>query len=85
MNMQMNPQSHFESADLYLCAFLVSQGARLDGTTRDPRERVFFSLRREEGMDELLQQYWSNQPLLLTPSQLFSALKHLKSLIHSQR
>ena len=80
----MNHETHLDTADIYVSAYLISQGAELDGTERTPDGRVHFHLRRIEGMDKLTQVYWSNKPTSVVPAQLFSALKFLKSIIHSQ-
>ncbi len=80
----MSTATHYDSTDIYVTAFLVSQGAELNGTERSPDGRVHFLLRRVEGMDELLQAYWSNKPVPVVPSQLYGSLKFLKSVIHSR-
>ena len=81
----MDQQTHLDSTDIYVSAYLISQGATLDGTERTPDGRVHFHLRRVDGMDELLQAYWSNKPVSVVPSQLYGSLKFLKSVIHSQK
>ncbi|TSC58084.1 MAG: hypothetical protein Greene041619_773 [Candidatus Peregrinibacteria bacterium Greene0416_19] len=77
-------QEYLELTDIYAAAFLISQGVQLEGTERSSDGRVRFILRRTEGMDELLQAYWSNSPVSAVPAQLYSSLKYLKSLIHSR-
>ncbi|MFH0851712.1 MAG: hypothetical protein V1876_03100 [Candidatus Peregrinibacteria bacterium] len=80
----MQPSTYLDLSDLYVASFLVSQGAQLEGTERTPDGRVHFLLRRMEGMDELLQAYWSNSPVSVVPAQLFASLKFLKSVLHAQ-
>lgn len=82
--MKMQPSTHLDLSDLYVAAYLVSQGAQLEGTERAPDGRVHFHLRRMEGMEDLLQMYWQNTPVPIVPAQLFSALRYLKSLLHSK-
>ena len=81
----MQPETHLDQTDIYAAAYLLSQGAQLDGTERTPDGRIHFLLRRMEGMDDLLQAYWSNSPVSVIPAQLFSSLKFLKSVIHANR
>ena len=80
----MSPQHRFESSDIYLSSYLLSQGARLQGVERD-KERMTFLIVREEGLDELLKAYWSNEPVTVIPAQLYASLKFLKSLLYSGR
>jgi len=81
----MQNSSHIDLTDLYATSFLISQGAQLEGTERTPDGRVHFLLRRMEGTDELLETYWKNVAVPVVPAQLYSSLKFLKSIIHSQR
>jgi len=81
----MSNETHLDQTDIYVAAFLLSQGGQLDGTERTPDGRVHFLMRRMEGMDELLQLYWSNKPVAVIPAQLFSSLKYCKGIIHSQK
>lgn len=80
----MSAPTQYDSTDIYVTAFLISQGAELEGTERSQDGRVHFILRRVDGMDELLQAYWSNKPVAVIPSQLYGSLKFLKSVIHSR-
>lgn len=81
----MNHATHLDLTDIYACAFILSQKGQLDGTKRASDGRVHFLLRHMEGMEELLQTYWSNRPVSVVPAQLFSSLKFLKSVIHADR
>ena len=81
----MNSQLRFESSDIYLSAYLVSQGAKLEGVERDKDNRMVFLIGREDNLDSLLRDYWSNEPVTVIPSQLFAGLKFLKSLLYSSR
>ena len=81
----MHQETHLDITDIYAAAYLVSQGAELDGNERTPDGRIHFLLRRMDGMDELVQAYWSNSPVSVVPAQLFSSLKFLKSVIHANR
>ena len=82
--MLMSNDSQLNLTDIYLSAFLVSQGAQLETTKRDPDGRIHFFLRGMEKMDELQRAYWSNTPVAVVPAQLFASLKYLKGLIHSR-
>ena len=83
--MIMNHETHLRLSDIYASAYLISQGAQLESTEKESDGRMHFLLRRTEGMDELLQAYWSNSPVEVVPAQLYSSLKFLKSIIHSQK
>jgi hypothetical protein len=76
--------SNYETEDIHVCAFLLCQGASLDGLERERSGRVRFHIKRTENIDELLRIYWSNDAIAIVPSRLFASLKHLKSLVHSQ-
>ena len=78
----MNSQTRYESYDIYVCAFLLASGARLEGIEHEGR-RVRFLVECDTGLKKLLDDYWSNQPVPAVPSALFASLKHLKGLIHS--
>lgn len=80
--MTMNSNTRYESFDIYVCAFLLASGARLEGIEREGG-RVRFLVSSETGLKDLLDGYWSNQPISTVPSALFASLKHLKGLIHS--
>jgi len=82
--MRMNTQTRLESFDIYLCSFLLANGAQLEGVERE-NGRVRFIIRRKEGLDTFLDSYWSNKPVPVVPSTLFASLKHLKSLVYSRR
>jgi len=80
-----NAHDRFDSTDIYLCSFLVTRGAVLDGVERDASGKVRFLLHAESKgvLDEWVRAYWSSEPVLLVPSRLLGSLKHLKSLLHS--
>lgn len=80
--MTMNSQTRYESFDIYVCAYLLASGARLEGIEREGA-RVRFLVSHETGLKDLLDAYWSNQPVSTVPSALFASLKHLKGLLHS--
>jgi hypothetical protein len=80
----MNTQTRLESFDIYLCSFLLANGAKLEGVERE-NGRVRFIIQRKEGLETFLDSYWSNQPVAIVPSSLFASLKHLKSLLYSHR
>lgn len=80
--MTMHSETRYESFDIYVCAFLLANGARLEGVEREGG-RVRFLVRCEADLQKLLDEYWSNQPIFTVPSALFASLKHLKGLLHS--
>jgi hypothetical protein len=70
--------AHYRTTDPYLAAFIVSQGATLAGCRRLTPKKVEYRFVADRRLHWLLQLYWSDQPVLLTPSLLFTALRHLK-------
>jgi hypothetical protein len=74
------PLSHYETSDIYLAAYLLSQGATFVNCRRVGPRRNVFSFAADEKLHELLRLYWMNGPMTLVPGQLFAALRRLKSL-----
>jgi hypothetical protein len=68
----------YKTTDVYLSAFLLSEGAALQGRTRLAPKRVEFRFRADERLHELLRWYWRGQPLPLVPARLFASLRTLK-------
>lgn len=75
----MNP-SHHETPDIYLAAYLLSQGATFVSCRRVGLRRNIFSFVADEKLHELLRLYWRQQPMSLVPALLFSSLRRLKSI-----
>jgi hypothetical protein len=68
----------YKTTDVYLSAFLLSEGAKPEGRTRLAPKRVEFRFRADERLHELLRLYWRGRPLLVVPARLFGALRTLK-------
>lgn len=75
----MNHSLH-ETSDVYLAAYLLSQGATFTGCRRVGRRRNVFSFVADEKLHELLRLYWRNMPIALVPAQVFGCLRRLKSI-----
>jgi hypothetical protein len=69
----------YETPDVYIAAFLLSQGAKFISVTRVGRRRNIFRFESSEMLHELLRLYWRQDPYRLAPAQLFAALRRLKS------
>ncbi len=72
--------SHHETSDIYLAAYLLSQGATFVICRRVGLRRNIFSFVADESFHELLRLYWRQQPMSLVPAQLFDSLRRLKSI-----
>jgi hypothetical protein len=79
----MSP-SHYETSNVYLASFLLSQGATLTGHERVSPRRTMFRFRSDEALHELLRLYWRSDPLPVVPMRLFGSLQKLKSLIRKR-
>jgi hypothetical protein len=75
---------NYQTSDIYTCAYLLAQGIALRGCERQPDGRLVFHFDKTADIDGLLRRYWSNEPIPIVPAQLFSALRHLKSLLHAR-
>lgn len=67
--------------DLYASAYLAARHVPLLGCERGEDGRMVFQFTRTAENDRLLREYWNGVPVEIAPSQLFSALKHLKGLL----
>ena len=73
--------SCYETFDVYLASYLLSQGAILQGHERVGKRRTLFRFASDEKLHELLRLYWRRLPMPVVPADLFAALRRLKSLI----
>jgi hypothetical protein len=78
------PPSCYETFDIYLASYLLSQRAILEGHERVGPRRTVFRFASDEKLHELLRLYWRRLPIPVIPADLFAALRRLKSLIRRQ-
>lgn len=78
----MNENDLFETSDLSLVAALRCFGAVIEGVNRGSA-RAVFSLRREKGLDQLVQAYWAHS-LQVDPLLYFNCLKEAKTRLYEQ-
>jgi Domain of unknown function (DUF5659) len=71
----------YETSDVYLASYLLCMGATLTGTDRVGPRRTIFRFESNEFLHSVLRTYWSNDRILVPPTQLFHALRKLKSRI----
>lgn len=74
------PDPQYTTRDFYLASFVLSEGAVLVGVKRLGPKKVEFRFLAGPELHTLLRLYWRNEPVLLTPSQLFNSHRELKSL-----
>ena len=79
--MSANVYEYFESSDLPLIAALCSFGANIEAVERGGGPRVTFILKRERGMDQLVQAYYARE-LKVEPLTYFQALRDAKSRLY---
>jgi len=72
---------YYENSDLALVGALCCHGYTVEGIDKSNPQRVVFSVRRDERLDDLLQAYWSHK-LLVDPIIFFGVLKELKTRIY---
>lgn len=73
---------YFETHDLALSTVLLSLGFKLEHLDRANPSKVRFCFRRENGLDTIIQNFWSKS-LRLEPQELFANLKSLKSRLYN--
>jgi hypothetical protein len=69
----------YTTNDPYLASFVLSEGAVLVGCSRLGPKKVEFRFVANRALHELLRLYWSGVAIPIAPSQLFAALRQLKS------
>lgn len=70
----------FETRDLGLAAYLLTQGIELAGTQADSDKRTTFYFQNSSELTRLYHQYWSNQSLV-NPINYSFKIRFLKKLI----
>lgn len=70
----------FETHDLGLAAYLLTQGIELAGTQADTEKRTTFFFQNSAELTHLYHQYWSNQALV-NPIEYSFKIRFLKKLI----
>lgn len=76
--------SHYETPDVYLASYLLCQGASFVEFERVGPRRTMFRFTSDEYLHSLLRVYWMDDRILVTPTQLFDALRRLKSRIRQR-
>lgn len=72
----------FSHQDICLIATLCCHGYVVDSIDNQNTSKVIFIIKRDEKLDEVVQQYWTNQ-LLVEPKAFFNYLKELKTRIYN--
>ncbi len=78
------PTPRYETSDLPLAAFVLSQGVPLAACIRASARRFVFQFPADEQLHRFLRLYWHRVPLEVIPAELYAALSDLKSLIRAQ-
>ena len=71
----------FESSDISLVAALCCLGFHLDTIDKTNPKRAIFIVRRDQGLDEVIQRFWSHA-VLVDPMAYFGALKEIKTRLY---
>ena len=83
MNIQQLNDTCFQTSDLSLVT-AISLFYPIDAIDRSNPNRIVFSFKRENGLDELIQGFWSND-LKVSPLLYFNQLKVVKSRIYGEK
>jgi hypothetical protein len=75
-------QNLFQHQDICLISALCCYGYVVDSIDNQNSSKVIFIIKRDEKLDEVVQQYWTNQ-LLVEPKAFFNYLKELKTRIYN--
>ncbi len=79
----INENDLFQSSDLSLIATLCCFGATIECIDRNGGPRAVFCVRREHGLDQLVQAFWSHE-LKVDPLDYFNALKQCKTRLYDR-
>jgi hypothetical protein len=83
MKKEILPENEwFRHQDICLVSTLLCYGRIIEAIDRQDPQKVVFSIKRDEKLDELIQNYWTNQ-LLVEPKAFFSYLKEIKTRIYN--
>jgi len=73
----------FESSDLSLVSALQLHGYQIEAMDRNNPDKVIFVIRRNEGLDNLIQAFWSRS-LKVEPLAYFESMKSIKARLYQQ-
>ncbi len=71
----------YATSDLYLAAYLVARGTRLDSFDRDNGKTIFRLIEKDD-LDEIIRDYYSDCGLV-SGLRLTNCIKNLKNLLYS--
>jgi hypothetical protein len=70
----------YETNDMYLAAYCIARGVRLDSHNR-ANGKTMFRLAGNNGLDEIIREYYADAGMV-SGLRLFNALRNLKNLIY---
>lgn len=73
---------YFKHQDICLISALCCNGCVVEDIDKTIPSKVVFKIREDKKLDELIQNYWTNQ-LLVEPKSFFNCLKELKTRIYN--
>ena len=76
------PANHFQTPDLALCAALCCFGYQIERIEKNG-QRAFFSIIKDEKIDELINKFWGHQ-LKIDPLKYFNSTKEIKARIFNE-
>ncbi|MEI6190763.1 MAG: DUF5659 domain-containing protein [bacterium] len=71
----------FESSDLSLVSCLYYFGCKIEAINKNNPSRAVFILKRDKGLDEVIQGFWSHS-LQVDPLTYFNSLKEVKTRLY---
>jgi len=72
----------FRHQDICLVSTLCCYGCVVESIDKTIPSKVVFKIKEDKKLDELIQNYWTNQ-LLVEPKAFFNCLKELKTRIYN--
>jgi len=78
----LQEKDFLKSSDLALCAALCCCGYQVEAVDRQNPAKVFFLIKRDERLDDLIHLYFTHQ-LQVEPLSFFNFLKEIKTRIYN--
>lgn len=79
----MNKEHYYQTSDISL-ATTISLFYPLDSIYRQSDQKSFFIFKKEKGLDEIINKYWSGN-LKIEPKDYFNQLKNIKTRLYAEK
>lgn len=85
MSTVLRETDFFKTSELPLAATLICCGFTLDHLETIDSHRLNFVFKRDDEIDKVIQEFWADTSLVISPKRFFYVLKELKSRIYAER